>query len=249
MAMNDPHDKDRTGNVPPQHTRPADIPVQRTGAATPVATETRRSSPLKWLIPLLLLLVIGYALTRNRRAEPEVAAVDPSSTQQTATGEVAGGAAATGAAAGAAAGATTGGGAVQQFITWANEGGNDALPQESEDNHPYTSQGLRLMADALAAASTGRSQFTQGVADIRAQAQRLQTSSDNDQHAEYAHAAFVSAARMIGELRGTPANELTQSANLIQPALPLSPQGNEVRSFFRQAATAMQQLPAAQGGM
>jgi len=56
--MNDPYDneRDRTGNVPP-HTRPADIPVERRGAA-PVVTETRRGSPLKWLIPLLLLLVI-----------------------------------------------------------------------------------------------------------------------------------------------------------------------------------------------
>ena len=249
MAMNDSHgnDRDRLGNVPPQ-TRPADIPVERKGAA-PVVTETRRGSPLKWLIPLLLLLVIGFALTRNRRAEPEVAAVDPSSTQSaTATGEVAApaaGAAVTGAAAGAA-----GAGAVQQFVTWANQGGNDALPQESEDNHPYTSQGLRLMADALDAASAGRGgDYTQRVQNIRAQAERLQTSSDNDQHAEYAHAAFRDAAVLMGELRGSPANELTQSANLIQPALPLSPQGNEVRAFFRQAASALQQLPAAAGGM
>jgi hypothetical protein len=241
MAMNDPYDndRDRLGNVPP-NTRPADIPVERKGAA-PVVTETRRGSPLKWLIPLLLLLVIGFALTRNRRAEPEVAAVDPSSTQSaTATGEVAA----------PAAGAAAGAGAVQQFVTWANQGGNEVLPQESEDNHPYTTQGLRLMADALGAASTGRGgDYTQRVQNIRAQAERLQTSSDNDQHAEYAHAAFRDAATLIGELRGSPANELTQSANAIQPALPLSPQGNEVRAFFRQAATALQQLPAATGGM
>ena len=250
MAMNDPYDndRDRLGGVPP-NTRPADVPVERRDAAAPVVTETRRGSPLKWLIPLLLLLVIGFALTRNRRAEPEVAAVDPSSTQTAASaGEVAG--AATGAAAGAAAGAT-GSNAVQQFVTWANQGGNDALPQESEDNHPYTTQGLRLLADALGAASTGRGgDYTQRVQNIRAQAERLQTSSDNDQHAEYAHAAFRDAATLIGELRGSPANELTQSANVIQPALPLSPQGNEVRAFFRQAASALQQLPAAsQGGM
>jgi hypothetical protein len=246
MAMNDPYDndRDRVGNVPP-NTRPADIPVERRGAA-PVVTETRRGSPLKWLIPLLLLLVIGFALTRNRRAEPEVAAVDPSSTQSaTATGEVA-----AAPVAGAAAGATAGAGAVQQFVTWANQGGNDALPQESEDNHPYTSQGLRLMADALGAASAGRGgDYTQRVQNIRAQAERLQTSSDNDQHAQYAHAAFRDAAKLIGDLRGSPANDLTQSANVIQPALPLSPQGNEVRAFFRQAASAMQQLPAATGGM
>jgi hypothetical protein len=244
MAMNDSHDndRDRTGNVPP-HTRPADIPVERRDAA-PVVTETRRGSPLKWLIPLLLLLAIGFALTRNRRAEPEVAAVDPSSTQTTTSaGEVAG--------AGAAAGATTGSNAVQEFVTWANQGGNEALPQESEDNHPYTTQGLRLLADALGSATAGRGgDYTQRVQNIRAQAERLQTSSDNDQHAEYAHAAFVDAATLIGQLRGSPANELTQSANVIQPALPLSPQGTEVRAFFRQAASALQQLPAAsQGGM
>jgi hypothetical protein len=247
MAMNDPYDndRDRLGNVPP-NTRPADIPVERRDAAAPVVTETaHRSSPLKWLIPLLLLLVIGFALTRNRRTEPEVAAVDPSSTQTTAaTGEVAA------PAAGAAAVGATGSNAVQAFVTWANQGGNNALPQESEDNHPYTTQGLRLLADALGAASTGRGgDYTQRVQNIRAQAERLQTSSDNDQHAEYAHAAFRDAAVLIGELRGSAANELTQSANAIQPALPLSPQGNEVRAFFRQAATALQQLPAATGGM
>ena len=236
MAMNDPYDNDRArpGNAPP-NTRPADVPVERRGAA-PVVTETRRGSPLKWLIPLLLRLVIGFALTRNRGAEPEVAAVDPSSTQSAAAaGEVA---------------PAAGAGAVQQFVTWANEGGNAALPQESEDNHPYTSQGLRLMADALGAASAGRGgDYTQRIQNIRAQAERLQTSSDNDQHAEYAHAAFRDAATLIGELRGAPANELTQSANAIQPALPLSPQGTEVRAFFRQVASALQQMPAATGGM
>jgi hypothetical protein len=251
-AYNDPRDPrpdhDRLGAVPPEGYRSGDLPPAepyRTVPATPVGT--RRRSPMRWLLPLLLLLAVGFALTRfGRNAEPEVAVGDPTQTTVGAAGgEVVGGATTggtdgLGASSGLAAG--SGAGAVQQFVTWANQGGNQALPQESEENHPYTSQGIRLLADALGAASTGQGgDHAATVSRIRSQADQLQRSSDNDEHAEYAHAAFMDAARLIGQQHGGEARaELTAAASRIAPDRPLSPQGEQVRAFFRTAARIMQ---------
>jgi hypothetical protein len=252
-AFDDPrdprHDRDRLGAVPPESYRSGDLPPAepyRTVPVTPVAT--RRRSPMRLLLPLLLLLAVGFALTRfGRDARPEMATTDPMQTTiGAAGGEVVGGTTTggtdgVGASSGLAGGA--GAGAVQQFVTWANQGGNQALPQESEENHPYTAQGIRLLADALGAATNGRGgENAAAVARIRSQADQLQRSSDDDRHAEYAHAAFMDASRLLGQLHGGEAQAtLTAAASRVMPDRPLSPQGEQVRAFFRQAATVMQQ--------
>ena len=77
------------------------------------------------------------------------------------------------------------------------------------------------------------------------QADRLQSSPGKDQHAEYAHAAFVIAAKLVAQVQdakgaaASSGNELTAAANAIDPARPLSPQGENVRKFFRLAAKAL----------
>jgi hypothetical protein len=239
MAMNDPYDRDRNAPLPLEGTRPADVPVERRGVAAPKVAVRHGGSPLRWLIPLLLLLVIGVALTRNRRAEPEVATVDPSSTQTTASG---------GEVAGAAVAAPTVADpkAIPAFVTWANQGGNRALPAESEGEHPYTAEGLRLMADALTAASVGKGNYGARIASIRSQAEQLQAAPNDDRHAEFAHKAFVDAANLVAELRGAHEGNATLSAaaEQVRPGQPLSPQGTEVRAFFREAAKALQGMQA-----
>ena len=194
-----------------------------------------------WLLGLAALALLLFLFRRGDNT-PDVAATDTAtSVVRAAGGDVAAaGASAAGAAAGAE-GAT----AVARFVSWANEGGNNALPQESEDNHPYTSQGIRLMSDALDQAVAGHgAEHAARVTAIRARVEQLQASSANDQHAEYAHAAFTDAAKLMGELGAGNAAQLTRAANAIQPTRPLSPQGTEVRAFFRLAAQSLQTLDA-----
>jgi hypothetical protein len=192
---------------------------------------------MRWLLPLLLLLAVGFGLTRlGRDPDPAEVALDPQPSMGVAGGEVVGDA-----ASGAA-----GAGAVQQFVTWAQQGGNQALPQESEANHPYTARGIRLLADALGASTAGQGgDQAAAVSRIREQAGQLERSSDDDRHAEYAHAAFMDAARVIGALHGGEAQaELTAAASRVMPDRALSPQDEQVRAFFRQAASVMQGQPA-----
>jgi hypothetical protein len=243
MATNDPYDRDRDAlGEPVQGTRPADSPVESVGRraapAAPKVAVRHGGSPLRWIIPLLLLLVIGFALTRNRRAEPEVATVDPTSTQTASGGEVAAPAAPT----------VADPKAIPSFVTWANKGGNAAVPAEAEGDHPYTAEGLGLLADALTAASVGKGNYMTRIADIRSQAEQLKASSGQDRHSEYAHKAFVDASNLIAELRGAHEGNaaLSAAAEKVQPSKPLGPQGTEVRAFFREAAKALNGMkPAA----
>ncbi|GLC25804.1 hypothetical protein [Roseisolibacter agri] len=250
-----PDDRDRPEPIPPYQSGPGYDP--RTGAplaTAPAVVHRRRRGGAFWAALAVLLLVIGWGLTRlGRNAEPEVAAMDPVNTPTTTTtagGEVVGDAGVGGRTDGVAVSAahpdSVGAGAVRQLVTWANQGGNQALPQESEANHPYTAQGLRLLADALGAASSGRGgEHAAAVARVRRQADLLQASPDDDQHAEYAHAAFMDAARVIGDLRGGEARaELTAAASRVQAGRALSPQGEQVRAYFRLAAAALQGAPA-----
>jgi hypothetical protein len=204
--------------------RPTDVPL----------TYERRRSILPYVIGALLLLAL-IPLVGHLRGRDQVAARWGDTATTAAGGEVDRDAPAAPA------------GAKQRFSEWAAEGGNTALPQESEENHPYTSQGIRLLADALAEASQGVKidDARQRIDDLRVQADRLQSSPGKDQHAEYAHAAFVSAAKLVAELHAAKrtaagdADELTTAATVIKPDQPLSPQGENVRRFFRLAAKAL----------
>jgi hypothetical protein len=260
MTNYDPNDRDRDagwvprrdpdavpGDVNEVHrraafgTRPGDVPM----------TEHRRRSPARWLIPLLLVLALVPLLARlgDRGERRDVAGRDDPAAMSVAAGEVDRGVGGTGVGGpGMSAGIA---GSIERFIEWAEKGGNEALPVESEENHPYTSQGIRLLADALTEATrVGTVQnAAERVREIRAQADRLQRSSGRDEHAEHAHAAFTGAARLIAELRAggdaaaSNGSQLMAAARAIEPGEPLSPQGEQVRQFFRKAAAAMEGLP------
>ena len=202
--------------------RPTDVPV----------TYERRRSILPYVIGALLLIALIPLVSRMRGRDQ--VAQRWGDTTVASGGEV-------GRDVGAPAGAK------QRFAEWAAEGGSNALPQESEENHPYTSQGIRLLADAIAEASQGlkSADVRPRTDELRSQADRLQSSPGDDKHAEYAHAAFVSAAKLLGELReakggaGVDAKELTAAADAVVPAKALSPQGEQVRTFFRLAARSL----------
>ena len=202
--------------------RPTDVPL----------TYERRRSILPYVIGALLLIALVPLVGRMRGGEePPPRWGD---TTIASGGEV-------GRDVGAPAGAK------QRFSEWAAEGGNDALPQESEENHPYTSQGIRLLADAIAEASQGLkvTDVRPRTDELRTQADRLQSSPGDDKHAEYARAAFASATTLLGALhqakRGAAGDtsELAAAAAAINPATALSPQGEQVRKFFRLAATSL----------
>ena len=205
--------------------RPTDVPV----------TYERRRSILPYVIGALLLLAL-IPLIGNLRNREQVAARWGEPATQAAGGEVDPNAPSAPA------------GAKQRFVEWSAEGGNTALPQESEENHPYTSQGLRLLADALAEATHGSkiADARQRIDDLRVQADRLQSSPGEDRHAQYANAAFVSASKLIAEMHDSKhaaasnSSELMEAAKAVNPERALSPQGEQVRKFFRLAAKALQ---------
>ena len=202
--------------------RPSDVPM----------TYERRRSILPYVIGALLLVALIPLVGRVRGGDE--AAPRWGDTTIASGGEV-------GRDVGAPAGAK------QRFAEWAAEGGSNPLPQESEENHPYTSQGIRLLADAITEASQGLkvADVRQRTDELRTQADRLQSSPGDDKHAEYAHAAFLSATKLIGELHEAKQSaagdtkELAAAAGAINPAAALSPQGEQVRKFFRLAAKAM----------
>jgi hypothetical protein len=219
----------------PDHTTPGGAPgprdrdaaVAEPAVVEPVATQPagrpagrpvwRRRRSRFWLL-LFPLLLLPLLMRDGDRADVDGRTGDASVTTSTAGGEV------------------VAGGAVDRFAEWANRGGDAAVPAESEDTHPYTTEGIRLLADALGEAG--------GTADrvsaIRIRGDQLgRAAGGGDRHAEYAHAAFVDAARLIGELRGG-ADPLLSAANAVRPGRPLGPQSAEVRAFFRQAAAALQ---------
>jgi hypothetical protein len=200
--------------------RPSDVP----------ASYERRRSVLPYVIGAALLLLLIPLVAHLRSREQVATRWGEIDSTATAAGEVAAPA-----------------GAKQRFAEWAAEGGNNVLPQESEENHPYTSQGIRLLADALAEATQGAKveNARQRIDDLRVQADRLQSSPGTDKHAEYAHAAFVSAAKLVGELhaakpgaKGASGDDeaLMEAANAVKADAPLSPQGEQVRKFFRLVA-------------
>ncbi len=202
--------------------RPSDVP----------APLERRRSLIPYVIGILLLVALVPLLGRMRGLDERPPAGGDS--MASAGGEV-------GHEVSAPAGAK------QRFSEWAAEGGNNALPQESEENHPYTSQGIRLLADALAEATQGVKieHARQRIDDLRVQADRLQSSPGVDRHAEYAHAAFATAATLIAELHdvkpgaANDGREVAAAADSVRPDAPLSPQGEKVRRYFRTAAKAL----------
>jgi hypothetical protein len=203
--------------------RPTDVPV----------SHERRPNIVPYVLGLLLLVALVPLVSHLRERDDAVPWGGATDSTATAGGEV-------GAVSAPA-------GAKQRFADWAAEGGNAALPQESEENHPYTSQGIRLLADALTETTQGVKlpNARQLIDDLRVQADRLQSSPGEDKHAEYAHAAFVSAAKLMAELHDAKrtgsddAGELAAAANAVKPDAPLSPQGAQVRKFFRLAAKAI----------
>ena len=122
-------------------------------------------------------------------------------------------------------------GAVQRFTFWAGQGGAAAVARDGQDAGAAAAEGIRLLADALAALGGDGAR----VDAMRARADRLGEGGAGKTAAE-ARTALLEAARLLGTLRGDGAPDLVALAGGIVPAHPLAAQAGAVRAFFRQAA-------------
>ena len=119
--------------------------------------------------------------------------------------------------------------------------------------HEYTSNGLRSLADALAAVTeretlSGVVDVEERVAEIRDRADRMQRDPNSSQHALQAREATLLAAALMRELGGTAGDASTSAqaayttAEGIMPETPLLDQMETVRRFFDQSATTVRSL-------
>lgn len=216
----------------------AQIPIER----------KNRSSMLPLIIgAILLLLLLGWCWSRRDNDDVVPAASDTTAAAGAATG-AAGSAAgsSTGAAAGAANTNAGGSGAVAQFVQFV---ASRDTAQETEGNHQYTSQGIRLLASALDGIAGGNPSIAQQADSMRSSVDRLQRSSDKDLHADDARAAFnaaVSAMEAIDKARGRTRDvaPMRAIAKELKSTQPLMPQLGVVHRFFEAARDALQAMGA-----
>ena len=215
----------------------AEIPIQR----------KERSN----LLPLILLALVALGLLAfcfTRRNTPATAGAD-STRAAPATADTTRTATAPAPAAGAAAGAaaTTGdSSAVAQFSRFV--AARDTS-QETEGQHAYTAQGVRLLAGALdqVAGQNGSAAIKVYADSMRSSIDRLQNKGPKDVHAEDAKAAFsaaVSAMSTIDKAQGRTADVAPMRAiyGRLKPGQPLLPQLATVNEFFQSADQALKTM-------
>ena len=143
-------------------------------------------------------------------------------------------------------------GGVARFVEWAEHGGADSIPAGSDEARLYTAEGVRLLADALAAATSARGldraaqidSFRLHADGLRS-ADTLAPGATHAAYAAHAHSALAEGARLIAELAGDADPQgLVARADRVRPGQPLDPQLPRVRAFFRQAAAALSALDA-----
>lgn len=119
--------------------------------------------------------------------------------------------------------------------------------------HQYTSEGLRHLADALAAVTeretvSGTVDVSERLAEIRDRADQMQREPTSSQHALQAREATLLAAALMRQLGGTEGDAGTQAqaayttAESIAPDTPLLDQIETVRRFFDQSAATLRSL-------
>lgn len=128
--------------------------------------------------------------------------------------------------------------AVAAFVSFAGEDSAAAPPQLAG----YTAEGVRRLADAIAAARNGSPLWVDRAKRLKAAAGEVVRDTDPVRRAEAVHEAFLLAARWIADL--SPPSEasaagsarLMQAAEAISPREPLRDQQQAVDRFFDQAA-------------
>lgn len=218
----------------------AEIPIER--------KERSNLLPLL-LLGLLLLGILGYCFLRPKPAAVVTGADSTRAVTATAdTGRSGTAGAAVGAATGAAAGAMAGGdsSAVSQFAQFVQQ--RDTT-QETEEQHAYTSRGVRLLAGALdqVAGQSGQGAIKVYADSMRSSIDRLQRRGPKDAHAGDAKAAFsaaVSAMTVIDKAQGKTYDVAPMRAiyNRLKPGQPLLPQLATVNEFFQAADGALKQM-------
>ena len=138
--------------------------------------------------------------------------------------------------------------AVGAFLTFVEQAGTRG---EMGLNHEYTADGLRRLADALAAFNTGEGAdaVNERLTQLRARADALQREASSTRHAELTRDAFAAAAAAVETLQerrfpalSSQADALVESAGQIQPGTLLLEQRQAVHGFFERAATTLRAM-------
>jgi hypothetical protein len=124
---------------------------------------------------------------------------------------------------------------------------------DADHGHAYTADGIRRLADALAAVSErdGRSDenIRSRVTMLHERADALQRNPQSTEHARYAREAFDAAAELMRAVQtGTSSNavaEVSRAAGALEPNTMLLQQREAVQGFFDRAGSALRAMNGA----
>lgn len=127
--------------------------------------------------------------------------------------------------------------AVAAFVTFAEASTEAEAPQVAG----HTAEGVRRLADAIAAARNGSPLWVDRAKRLKAAADEMLRETDSVRRAETVKESFTLAAQWIADLSrgGGESAGLKQAAEAIRPDEPLRDQKQAVDHFFDQAAAAL----------
>jgi hypothetical protein len=190
-----------------------------------------------WLLPLLLLGLLIWYLTRNRGDEQTAQRSDTTAATRTAAPAGTSGASGTTSATSAGAVGASDNTALSEYVSFI--GATDASRDESAQ-HQYTAEGIRRLAAAIEGSSAGARAGDQ-IVIMRAMADSLQqTPRGNDRHADMARAAFDAAIVPLTALDAGSASRLQTAARALRPDRDLLAQKSDIQRFFEAAREALQ---------
>ncbi len=137
---------------------------------------------------------------------------------------------------------------VQDFVSFANETGSISM------DHEVTHDGLTKLAEALTAVTPGDvpdENVNNDVDELKAEANQLTENPTSEQHANIMRNSFISAAQIIKNIQSENYPELQEEANQVMDAAKdidaqklATNQKEDIKSFFDEAADALQKMEA-----
>ena len=138
---------------------------------------------------------------------------------------------------------------VDEFVTWVqNSPADPGLGQE----HEYTADGIRRLADALSAVAAqmpDRRAYAERLASLRERADDVRSAAQSRQHARITRDVFTQVAVLMKDIQAARGAESTlvvtqlrEAAEAIRPDQELLQQTPAVRQFFERASAALQTM-------
>lgn len=196
-----------------------------------------------WLIGLLAVVVVVWiwaaaADDTDDTDQPIAVAPPPGAAPAGTTGTTPG---TTGATPGTA---DAPGGAISDYLEFAGAPGLPAGTPEMGKDHEYTAEGIRKLGAALQDLVERRPgvESQQRLDRFRESAQKIQQDPTSAGHADRVREVFTTAADVVASVEAGAGDTLRQAATAIDGSTPLLEQREQVRTFFRQSAEAIQRL-------